>query len=470
MESRRNAPDSPLALGSLVLSMLLSSIGVSIANVALPTLAQAFSASLPEVQWVILAYLLAVTTVIVGVGRLGDLAGRRRVLMVGIAVFSLSALLCGLAPTLGVLIAARAVQGVGAATLMALTVALVSEAVPKAKLGRAMGLLGTMSAVGTALGPSVGGGLISWLGWRAIFMAMAFLGVVALFFVQRILPGGEKRRPADLRSFNVLGTLLLGLSLACYALTVTVGRERLSRVNLGLLAVTLVSGGLFVWNETRARFPLIQWGVFRELDAFANLVMNGLVSSVMMSTLVVGPFYLSRGLGLNAAVVGLVMSVGPVTSSISGVMAGRMVDRLGAGTVTVIGLFELGIGALAMSQLPLVFGLPGYIVSAILLSPGYQMFQAANNTSIMSKVGADQRGVASSMLSLSRNLGLITGTSVLGAVFSLAAKTPRVTVASSEAVAAGMRATFLLAAALAGLALLIAIRLAWRLKRWFVAA
>lgn len=158
-------PSVRWALASLSLSMLLSSLGTSIANVGLPTLAQAFNASFQQVQWVVLAYLLAITTLIVSVGRLGDLAGRRRLLLAGIFLFTVASALCGLAPTLSLLIASRAVQGLGAAIMMALTMAFVGETVPKAKTGSAMGLLGTMSAIGTALGPSL-----------AVFLSPASVG------------------------------------------------------------------------------------------------------------------------------------------------------------------------------------------------------------------------------------------------------------------------------------------------------
>jgi MFS family permease len=150
--------------------MLLSSLSTSIANVALPTLAQAFTASFQEVQWVVLAYLLAITTLIVSVGRLGDITGRQRLLLAGFFLFTVASVLCGIAPTLWLLVAARAAQGLGAAIMMALTMAFVGETVPQDKIGSAMGLLGTMSAIGTALGPSLGGILIAGLGWRAIFL------------------------------------------------------------------------------------------------------------------------------------------------------------------------------------------------------------------------------------------------------------------------------------------------------------
>jgi len=170
----RSAPRSTRwAVASLSLSVLLSSLGTSITNVALPTLAEAFGASFQEVQWVVLAYLLATTTLVVSAGRLGDTVGRRRLLLAGIGLFTAASALCGVAPTLWVLVAARAAQGLGAAAMLALAMAFVSEAVPKAGTGSAMGLLGATSAVGTALGPTLGGGLIAGFGWPAIFLVNA---------------------------------------------------------------------------------------------------------------------------------------------------------------------------------------------------------------------------------------------------------------------------------------------------------
>ena len=174
--------------------MLLSSLGTSIANVALPNLAQAFDASFQEVQWIVLAYLLAITTLIVGLGRLGDIVGRRRLLLAGIFLFTVASVLCGVAPTLRLLIAARAAQGIGAAIMMALTMAFVGETVAKAKTGSAMGLLGTMSAIGTALGPSLGGVLIAGFGWRAIFLVNVPVGILTLLLAHRYLPVDHRSR------------------------------------------------------------------------------------------------------------------------------------------------------------------------------------------------------------------------------------------------------------------------------------
>lgn len=436
------------ALACLSLAMLLSSLGTSIANVALPTLAEAFAAPFQQVQWVVLAYLLAITTLTVSAGRLGDLIGRRRLLLGGLATFTVASVLCAVAPSLWLLVAARAAQGAGAAVMMTLTVAFVGETVPKERTGTAMGLLGTTSAVGTALGPSLGGLLIAGFGWPAIFLVNLPLGIAALLLAHRYLPADGGAPRSDRAGFDIRGTLVLAGTLAAYALAMTTGRGDLGWMNAALLTVAAVGLGCFVAVEARVSSPLIRLAAFRNAVFSAGLTMNGLVSTVMMATLVVGPFYLARGLGLGEAVVGGVMSIGPVISVLTGVLAGRLVDRRGASRTLLAGLLAMAAGALGLAVLPPLFGLIGYIVAIAILTPGYQLFQAANNTTVMTDVRPDQRGVVSGMLSLSRNLGLITGASVMGAVFAVASGATDVATASPGAVATGMRITFVVAALL----------------------
>src|SRR5215472_7139044 len=414
------------ALASLALSMLLSSLGTSVANVALPTLAQAFAATFQDVQWVVLAYLLAITTLIVGVGRLGDTVGRRRLLLAGFFIFTVASVLCGAAPTLWLVVSARAAQGVGAAVMMALTMAFVGETVPKQKTGGAMGLLATMSAIGTALGPSLGGILIAGLGWRAIFLVNLPLGLLTLLLAHRSLPVDRRMPKADRAGFDHLGTLLLALTLAAYALAMTMGRGRFGPLNIVLLSA-------------------------------AGLAIGALVATVMMATLVVGPFYLSGALRLDPALVGLVVSVGPLVVALTGVPAGRMTDRFGAERMTIVGLAEIGVGSFVLSTMPMTLGVPGYVAALVVLTAGYALFQTANNTDVMTDVRRDQRGVVSGMLNLSRNLGLVTGASLMGAVFAYASGTADVTTAHPDAVAAGMRTAFAIAAILMAGALFIAI-------------
>lgn len=441
-------------LASLSLAILLSSLGTSIANVGLPALAQAFNATFQQVQWVVIAYLLAMATLIVSVGRLGDLTGRRRLLLVGILLFTLASILCAIAPTLYWLIAARALQGLGAAMMMSLAMAFVGEVIPKEKTGSAMGLLGSMSAVGTALGPSLGGVLIAGPGWQAIFLINIPLGILVFVLAQRYLP---LDRPAAQRPrFDHLGTLSLAFTLAAYALAMTIGRGHWGLLNVVLLLAAACGIGLFVLVEKSAVSPLIRLDLLH--NTAAGLAMSALVASVIMATLVVGPFYLSRAFGLSAAHIGLVLSVGPVAATLTGMPAGKITDYLGAQTSTLIGLSGMVSGTFLLTLLPVSVGLAGYIAPMVIITSCYALFQTANNTAVMDKIASDQRGMISGLLNLSRNLGLITGASLMGAVFALAAGTNALNTATTEAVAQGLKITFTLASLLIVLALAIAIK------------
>lgn len=369
------------ALFSLSLSMLLASLGTSIANVGLPSLALAFDASFQAVQWVVLAYLLAITAVIVSAGRLGDRLGRRRLLLAGLLLFALACGLCAMAPSLHWLIAARVLQGLGAAIMMAMTLGMVGDTVSKARTGRVMGLLGTLSAVGTAMGPSVGGVLLSLWSWRALFLLGAPLGLLAAALAYRYLP-----------------------------------------------------------DEPGARAATPFWSSLASPGLRAGLGMSALVSAVMMATFVVGPFYLSRGLGLAPAWMGLVMAVGPCVAAVTGVPAGHLTDRFGSSRMTALGLAIMAVGALSLA---LASGLLAYLGALVLLTSGYSLFQAANNTAVMRDVEGPRRGTVSGLLNLSRNVGLIFGASALGAVFAWA--TPDIVRATPQSVAFGLHTTFAVA-------------------------
>lgn len=425
------------ALAALSLCMLLPSLGTSIANVALPTLAKAFGAPVQHVQWVVLAYLLATTSLIVGAGRLGDLVGRRRLMVGGLLGFTASSALCAMAPGLGWLIAARALQGVGAAVVMALAMAFVADAIPKSRTGQAMGLLGAMSSSGTALGPALGGLLIARGGWPSVFWAGVPLGVAAALLVHRCLPAD---RPAPVRArFDLTGTALLAGTLAAWAVAMTLGQGRFGAVNAALLCVAVAGLALFVRVEARASAPLIRLAQWRDPSLRASLVTSALVATVMMSTLMVGPFHLAGALQLGAAQVGLAMSAGPVVAALAGVPAGRLVDRFGAASATAGGLGVMLAGCIALCGAPVSLGVAGYVLPLCALTAGYALFQAANNTAVMAGLAPDERGATSGLLNLARNLGFITGASAMGALFAAFA---------GSGPSAGLRGTFAVAALL----------------------
>lgn len=449
--------DAPAALAALAPTVLLGSLGISIATVALPTLTRAFSAGVADVQWVILVYLLSATVTIVQAGRLGDLFGHRRVLIAGLVIFAVASLAAAGAPTLGLLIAARAAQGIGGAILMALPISIVRDTIAVDRTGSAMGLLGTMSAVGTALGPSVGGLIISGFGWRAAFIGLAILGLAILILTLRVIPETPARIGHKEIGSDLPGAGILAVALTAYALA-TAGKSvdlPFTRGAFGALAV--IGLGLFVVIEMRTKTPLVPVALLRDRAIGLSLIANLLVTTVMMATLVVGPFFLSFALGLNDAVVGLVMAVGPVTAALAGIPAGRITDQFGTQRVLAAGLIEMIVGLIALALLPREFGVPGYVFALILLTPGFQLFLAANNTAVMFAAPADKRGVLSGLLGLSRNLGFMTGASVMAAIF--ASFLGRVGIANADAdrIADAFSATFLIAAGLTAAAFLAAI-------------
>ncbi|MER9105253.1 MFS transporter [Mesorhizobium sp. M0848] len=464
LDGRASAPprmqSARWALASLSLATLLSSLGTSIASVGLPSLMQDFDATFQSVQWVVLAYLLAITTLIVSAGRLADMFGRRPLLLGGIALFTSASVLCGLAPTLWLLIAARAVQGLGAALMMALTLAFVAETVTKDRIGSAMGLLGAMSAIGTTLGPSLGGLLIAGFGWRAIFLVNVPLGVLTFALAWRALPAHSKTaQQVDRGTFDVVGTALLALTLAAYALAMTFGRGNFGALNISLLIAAGIGVFLFAAAQARVKNPLIQLASFRDLQLSASLAMSLVVATVMMATLVVAPFYLSRGLGLDAAMVGLALSTGPLVSTLSALVAGRLADRFGAHRMMVAGLLSLATGTFLLSLAVTKLGIAGYVVAITVTCIGYALFQTSNNAAVMTGIEGSQRGVVSGLLNLARNLGLITGASVMGAIFAVASaeKHQGIGLLGSEAAARGMQVTFQTATVLALIALVLAL-------------
>lgn len=441
----------------LSLSMFLASLCTSIVNVALPTFTQAFNTNFQAVQWIVLSYLLAITTMIVSVGRFGDLVGRRKLLLAGLIIFTVASGMCGLATDLWMMIGARVLQGLGAAIMMALSLAFVSETVPKARIGMAMGVLGTMSAIGTAMGPTVGGVLISGIGWPSIFFINIPLGIAAFYFTYRYLPLDHITHGLSQFKFDYLGTLFLAMTLAAYALAMTLGGGNFGLLNIVLLLISLLGIGSFIFIESKSSSPLIQLTIFSDPLLSAGFMMSGLVATVLMATLVIGPFYLSHALGLNAMFVGIVMSVGPCVVALTGVLAGRMVDHFGAHKITIFGLFGIAVGSFILSMIPEACGIPGFLVPMVIITFGYALFNTANNAAVMMHVQSDQRGVISGMLNLSRNLGLITGASFMGAVFAVASGASDILIAQPHAVATGMRMTFLIAGVLIVIANIMAI-------------
>ena len=456
------AAETPKARGwgtaALSLCALLSALATSSVNIALPVLQGDFQAAFPDVQWVVLAYLLAITALVIVAGRMGDMVGRRRVLLGGVSLFTIGSALCAMAPSLAWLLAARALQGIGAAAMMALTLALASETVGRERAGRALGLLASMSAIGTALGPSCGGLLIAAFGWPAVFWLNVPLGVLTFALAMRGLPAGQGANRASLRNLDATGALLLAATLVAYTLAMTLGWAPSDAFNAALLVAAGTGFWLFLRAQGRAASPLLDLGVMRDARLRASLAMSALVSTVMMATLVVGPFYLSGALRLAPTAAGLVLSVGPLTVALAGIPAGRFADRFGPYRVALAGLGAMAVGCALLALLPAGVGVAGYVIAIVVITTGYALFLTANNMAAMSGIAPDRRGVVSGLLNLSRNLGLATGASAMGTLFAVFVGGEEIAGAPAEAISLGLRGVFAVAGGLALAAFALCLR------------
>jgi MFS family permease len=449
-----------MALGSLSLALLMTALDASLANTSLPVLAKAFGGSFGHAQWIVLAYLLSVTSLSVAAGRVGDLVGRRRVFLAAIAVFTLTSAVCAVIPSFGWLVAARVVQGAAAAAMMALALGLVGD-IPNARPERAMGRLAAMSAVGTTIGPALGSAV--WhLGPGAIFLVNVPLGCTAFLLALRSLPHDGPRVRDDAR-FDAAGTLLLAAGLLAYALSMTGGGGAWKTAHGVLPMVAILGVGAFLFVESRARSPLVPVATFRDPVLAVSLATATLVAAVVTATLIVGPFYLSRALGLGHTWVGIALSAGPAAAAMTASVAGRLVGRAGAARSAVAGLIVMGAGGAALALSSPAAALSGYLIPLAVLTSGYAVFQTANNTAALAGAG-HRRGAVAGLLTVSRNIGQITGASAMGAVFLHASGAAELSSASPDAIATGMRGTMTVATLLIGAAL--ALMLIVRARIW----
>lgn len=438
-------PDGPRGvLFSLALATVVAALGMSIANVALPAVSTQFEISVTAVQWATLAYLLTTTVSVVLVGHLSDQFGRSRVLRLGIVLFIAASVLAALAPDFTVLVIARGLQGLGAAAMAALPMAVVREVVSPERVGRTMGLLGSSMAAGMALGPAAGGFIVSLFGWRGVFVVLAVLAalvyVLVHVFLQLSAAKSRKREP-----FDVFGAFLLVAALAVFSIAITL-RPGGWPGALALVAAALLIGTLFVVVELRVAKPLVDIRMLRGAKLVPSFAIAFLAAYVMMTFTVVPPFYLTRDLGLSDAWMGVALAVGPFAAIVAGIPAGRIVDRSEARVVAVFGLALMTLASVAFVFLPAAFGLVGFLIAALLLTPGNQLFMAGNNTATMMRAQAGQQGVVSGLLNLTRNLGFTTGAGTAALLFGSASAFG----SSGEIVVTGLQVSFA-AAALIGL-------------------
>ncbi|NQU64775.1 MAG: MFS transporter [SAR324 cluster bacterium] len=404
-------------MSAVSMGIFLATIDGSIVNVALPTLVKEFNTDFSIIQWVVLAYLLTVSTLMMGIGRLGDMIGKKKLYAAGFIIFTLGSVLCGLSTSVYWLIGFRILQGLGSAMIMVLGMAIVTEAFPPQERGMALGITGGIVSVGIAIGPSLGGVIISQLSWHWIFFVNLPVGIVGTLMVFKFV---HNLNPAGKQKFDYAGAVVLFLSLLCLLFGLTLGQQ------IGfnqMLVYALLSGWLvlllfFIRIEWQTPQPMINLKLFRNRLFSIDLTNTFICFIGISGTIILLPFYLQNILGFNMLKVGLLLCVTPVTMGISAPLAGLLSDRFGTRIISVIGLLLTLVGYYAASTMDGQTSTVGYILRIFPLGLGMGVFFSPNNSAIMGAVPRSHLGIASGLISVARTLGQTVGIALLGAFWS----------------------------------------------------
>ena len=450
-------------MAAVSMGTLMATIDGSIVNVALPTLVRELKTDFATVQWVVLAYLLALATLLPSVGRLADMIGKKQIYTLGFVIFTLGSFLCGLASNIYTLILFRVVQAVGATMILALGVAIVTESFPSSERGRALGIAGTMVSIGIVIGPTLGGFIIDAFSWKWIFFVNIPIGILGILMIIRFVPD---IKPKGKQRFDYLGAITLFLCLLSFLSALTMGQSAgFADIRVLILFVlgTLLLG-LFIVVEKRAEQPMIDLTLFRNLEFSISLITGYLTFVAIAGTLILTPFYLENVLGYNTRQVGLLIAVLPISMGIIAPISGSISDRFGTRIITVIGLIILLFGYAALTTLDIQTSAIYFALLFLPIGLGMGIFQSPNNSAIMGTAPPDKLGIVSGMLALNRTLGQTTGIAIIGAIWASLtvyyAKPSQITTATdalAPAQVAALQNTFIIITGIILSALLLAI-------------
>lgn len=402
----------PIALG-----VIMATLDASVVNIALPTLQRQFHAAFTTVEWVILAYSVTITGLLLSAGRLADLRGRRRVYAAGVALFTLASGLCGLAPSIGVLIAARVLQGVGAALVSANGSALLVAAFPGEERGKALGAFGAMVGIGLAIGSPLGGIMIKHVSWRLLFLINLPLGVLASWLLRKRLPDDPPAAgapPLDLAAATAwciaLATLMLALSRGP-----AIGWAH--PLVLALFTAAAVAIVAFAIVERRAHAPMLPLHIlFGPLGAAVSLTLLSQALTIGVGLHV--PLYLEEVLHYDTQKSGMWNMILPVAALFFAPTAGRLSDRVGARVLTTIGMAMTAAGFVVLAGIG-VAPSPWHLFGGLaLIGAGQGLFSVPNASALLSLVPREQLGIASGLQGTTRNLGFTSGTALMGALMA----------------------------------------------------
>ncbi|AFM41584.1 drug resistance transporter, EmrB/QacA subfamily [Desulfosporosinus acidiphilus SJ4] len=404
-------------VGAVCIGAFMAALDASIINVSMPTLSRSFSVSMNIIEWVSIAYLLTLTSLLTLLGSLSDRLGRKLFYTIGFAVFGLGSGLCGVAPTISFLIVSRVLQALGAAMLQANSVAIITASVPENSRGKAIGIQGSAQAIGLSIGPTVGGILLANYGWRLIFYVNLPIALVGTIIAAFILPK-DKPNPHSSR-FDYLGAILFTPALILLVLIFKDGYI------VGWLSTTIICEFmgvilflfLFVLREKRCQNPMMDLNLLK-IKSFSGGNISGMLSySLMFGVIFLMPFYLEWVMQLPTYYTGLILTVVSIAMFIMSPLSGALDDRIGPKVLTASGMILASSGAMVLVFLSSKTAIYIDILGLILVGAGMGIFTPPNNSSVMGSAPPEHIGVAGGILNMSRSLGMSMGVAIAGTLY-----------------------------------------------------
>jgi MFS family permease len=430
-----------VGLGTLVVPL------DSAVNIDFPAIVERFGLPIPMIQWIVIAYVLTQTSLMLTFGRIGDMFGYRRIFLFGTATSTVAFVACALAPSYLALLGGRVLQGVGAGLILSCGPALATSLFPETQRTQVLARYMMMFGIGSALGPSVFGLLVERFGWSAVFSFRAPLAAAA-FALAWTLPRPVR---ADREPFDAAGGALLAAALSFMLLALN--RLRPPGPETAVLAVLAVAGfGLFYRQERRAAKPIIDFSPFGDADFAVINVSNVLINLSAFSIMLLAPFYLSRVPGLTLPMAGLVLAVSPMGIIVAAPMAGRLAGRHRPRLIALIGTVLSGVGLFGISLSASTPDIPVLVLSMLIQGIGIGMFQVAYLDIVTAAIPVRNRGVAGALGMATRTIGTVTGATVLMLVFQ------SLQTAAADGFMAAFRATFQFAALIPAALVLLELR------------
>jgi EmrB/QacA subfamily drug resistance transporter len=397
----------------------MSALDGSVVNTILPVIRTHFNSDVATVEWVVVVYLLVVSSLLLTFGRLGDMRGHKNLYVTGFLIFVAASAVCGLASSAAMLVAARGVQALGAAMLFANSPAILTKAFPPQQRGQALGMQATMTYLGLTVGPSLGGWLAQAFSWRAVFYINVPVGLLA-FALSLANIAAETHDPAHHERFDGLGALLFSAGLVALLLGLNQGHAWGwdSPAVLVCLVGAAALLGSFLWLEGRTHAPMLDLSLFRVRLFSASTASAVLNYICLYSVLFLMPFYLIQGRGLNPAQAGLLLTAQPIVMAIAAPLSGSLSDRIGSRLLSTAGMAILAAGLFLLSRLGP--GSPtGWIVGSLAVTGlGTGIFISPNTSALMGSAPRNRQGIASGILATARNVGMVLGIGLAGAIFT----------------------------------------------------